>query len=145
MQVSFAKDVLENSPSKGQFDEEMQEDNRPLTAKADIGNAQLNWADEQEHMPHTEVATRTPDTYETEEEAGGATRHNVEGKEEIERCDTLIQQDPTQPDTDMSQSMMKTSPKRTKELKTDRETPYQHGRTRRKTRVTQSPATIMKR
>ena len=64
MQVSFAKDVLEDSPSKGPFDEEMQEDNRPLTAKADIGKAKLNWADEQEHMPHTEVATRTPDTYE---------------------------------------------------------------------------------
>ena len=88
-----------------------------MTVKADIGNAQLNWADEQEHMPPMEVATRTPDTQETEEEAGGSTRPNVEGKEETERCATLIMQDPTQPNTEMSLAMLKTSPKRTKKIK----------------------------
>jgi len=69
MQLSHAKEVLEDSTSKGPFDGGMQ-DNRPVTAKADIGNAQLYWADDQEHMTPMEVATHTPDTNEAEEEAG---------------------------------------------------------------------------
>jgi hypothetical protein len=87
-----------------------------MTAKAGTGNAQMSWADEQEHMPLMEVATRSPDTNEAEVEARGSTRPNNEGEEETEQCATLILQDSTQPDTEMYPSMLKTSPKRTKKL-----------------------------
>ena len=67
------------------------------------------------------------------------TGFEITGKEELKQDDTRLMHDPRQTHNEIAQTMGKTSPKRIKKIKTDRETSYQQSRTRSKTRATQPP------
>ena len=142
-QDSMAKEIQEDVNSKGPSEEGRQEEDLQITTKADSRDVQMNWADDQEQVAPIETATHATDMQDTEEEAGGTTRLSFAGKDELDHGATILLHDPIQTDNEMTQQLVKTSPKRIKKLKTDRETTYKQGRTRSKTRAVQPLNNIM--
>ena len=138
-ETSADKELQEERTSKELGEEERKEEERPTPAKIDSCKVNLNWADDHEQETPMDTAIQTTDRKITEEGAGEVTEFETTGKEEIEQDATRLLHDPRQTDNEISQPMGKTSPKRNKKFKTDRETPYQQSRTRSKTRATQPP------
>ena len=109
----------------------------------DIDLQQVNWADEREHAIPMTAPPRAPNTIDLEMDAGGITLEYIEVKEETDIITDPAPHDPLRPEAEITLTAPTTSPKRSKKLKTGRETPYQHGRTRSKTRGSKPLYTTM--
>jgi len=83
-----------------------------------------------------DTANNTINTISTEEGEGQTQGAESTGKETSIQDEVNLMQSQRKTDNETSQMVGKTSPKRTKKQKTDRDTPYQQNRTQSKTRAT---------
>jgi len=142
LQGSSAVQNTTDGNNNGEYrEDERKEVVKPQYKKNDRHVVKPNWADDQEEETPMDTATKTNDPQQEIEERGDGAGAEITGKDETTYEDISVINETRLTDKEMTKQVGMTSPKRTKKLKTDRETPYHQSRTRSKTRTIQ-PTTI---